>query len=167
MTIKARNFVSRGFTLIELLISLVIVALLLTAVAVTLNASAINYRENENVFRSINEARQALTRMTTQIRTGLVDPNNIADQQTCEVLCSDGSRVKYHYDSPSKHLYLYDYGTGLDYLLCDNVSSITFKKDNSTPSGDVKSVRISVTISDDQVTQSLSAAAVVRKVLDH
>ena len=86
MVLKTTYNRPKGFTLVELLISLVIMGILLAAVAVTLNASAINYRENENVFRSINEARQALTRMTSQIRTGLVDPNNIADQQTCEVL---------------------------------------------------------------------------------
>jgi prepilin-type N-terminal cleavage/methylation domain-containing protein len=167
MQVKPRHHAEEGFTLVELLISLVIVAMLLAAVAVALNASIINYRENEKIFRSINEARQALTRMTSQIRTGLVDPNNISDQQTCEVFCSDGSRVKYHYDSANNRLYLYDYGTSTDYLLCDNVSSITFKKDNNTTSGDVKSVRISITISDSQITQSLAAAAVVRRALEY
>jgi len=164
---KARHNSPNGFTLVELLISLVIVGLLLSAIAVVLNASVINYRENEEVFRSINEARQALTRMTSQIRTGLVDFNNVADQQTCKVSCSDGSIVKYHYDSVNKRLYLYDYNTSSDYLLCDNVSSIIFNKDNSTTSGDVKSVRISITISDDQITQSLVAAAVVRRALEN
>jgi len=167
MSLKVKYNRLIGFTLVELLISLVIVGMLLAAVAAALNASIINYRENEEIFRGINEARQALTRMTSQIRTGMVDPNNISDQQTCEVFCSDGTRVKYHYDSTNNHLYLYDYGTGSDYLLCDNVSSIIFKKDNNTTSGDVKSVRISIAISDGQITQSLAAAAVVRRVLDH
>ncbi len=164
---KLKNKHHTGFTLVELLISLVIIGMLLAAVAVALNASAINYRENEKAYQAINKARQALIRMTTQIRTANSVDNNIADEQSCEVFCGDDSRVRYYYSANG--LYLYDYDTGSDYLLCDNVSSITFKKDNNTPLGDVKSVRISITISDSdgQMTQSLAAAAVVRRVLDH
>jgi prepilin-type N-terminal cleavage/methylation domain-containing protein len=167
MLLKVKYNRLTGFTLVELLISLVIVGLLLSAVAVVLNASVINYRENEEIFRSINEARQALTRMTNQIRTGLVDSNNVANEQVCKICCSDDSIVEYHYDSINHRLYLYDYDTGSDYLLCDNVSSATFKKDNNTTSGDIKSVRISITISDGQITQNLAAAAVVRRALEH
>jgi hypothetical protein len=43
---------------------------LLTAVAVAFNASIINYRENEDMFWSVNNARQALARMTSEIRIG-------------------------------------------------------------------------------------------------
>jgi prepilin-type N-terminal cleavage/methylation domain-containing protein len=167
MSGKAGKISRNGFTLIELLISLAIMGMLLVALAVALNASVINYRENEEIYRGINEARQALIRMTSQIRTGLVDPNNITDEQVCEVLCSDGNRVQYHYDSGNNRLYLYDYNTSSDYLLCDNATSVIFKKDNNTTTGDVKSVRISLTVSDGKIEQKLAAAAVVRKVLEH
>ena len=51
---KMKNFPGqsgvRGFTLIELLISMAIVGLLLTALAIALNASVINYQENQKIL---------------------------------------------------------------------------------------------------------------------
>jgi hypothetical protein len=133
---------------------------------IALQASVMNYQENEKVFKNINEARQALVRMTNQIRTGYVDPNNIANEQECIVSCSDGSLIRYHYDSGAGKLYLYDYAAAADYLLCDNVTALSFKKDDNSPSGDVKSVRISITVNNNGTEQDLAAAAVVRKVLE-
>src|SRR5512134_2510895 len=72
--IKNHTFV-RGFTIIECLIGLAISAILLAAVAVAFNASIINYRENEDMFWSVNNARQALARMTSEVRTGYFNPN--------------------------------------------------------------------------------------------
>ena len=153
-----------GFTIVEMLIALAITAILLTAIAVAFNASIINYTENQNIFKAINQARQALSRITTQVRTGMVDPNNISDQTRCKVLCADGSTVTYRYESGVQKLYLNTSGT--DHLLCDNVAAMTFKKDNSTPTGDVKSVQISMTVVSGDVRQTVAAAAVVRKVLN-
>ena len=156
---------SDGFTIVELLVALAITGILLAAVAVAFHASIVNYQENEDIFKTINSARQALCRMTTQIRTGLVDPNDISNENTCKLLCADGSEVTYRYDSPSNTLYLYDHGTGTDYVLCENVTDMTFKKDNNTEAGDVKSVRISMTVVSGNIERTLSAAAAVRKVL--
>jgi len=72
-----------GFTIAELLLSLAITAILLAGMAVAFNASMTNYQQNEDIFKSVNSARQALFRMTTQIRTGFVDPNDVANQQQC------------------------------------------------------------------------------------
>jgi len=155
---------NRGFTIVEMLIALAITAILLTAIAVAFNASIINYTENQNIFKAINSVRQALSRITTQVRTGMVDPNNISDQTRCKVLCADGSTVTYRYESGAQKLYLNTGGT--DHLLCDNVTAMTFKKDNGTPTGDVKSVQISMTVVSGDVRQTVSAAAVVRKVLN-
>ena len=153
--------------MIELLISLAIIGMLLAAVAAALNASIINYNENEKIFKHVNTARQALVRMTTQIRSNFVDANNIANEQQCDIISTGGAfYVRYHYDSANDQLLLYDYNTAQDYLLCDNVTALSFKKDNSTASGDVESVRISITVSDGTMEQKLSAAAVVRKVLE-
>ena len=58
-----------GFTIAELLIALAITGLLLAAVAVAFNASITNYRENEDIFKTINTAGQALFRITSQLRT--------------------------------------------------------------------------------------------------
>ena len=42
-----------GFTIAELLMALAISAMLLVAVAVAFNASAMNYQENEDIFNTI------------------------------------------------------------------------------------------------------------------
>ena len=165
MLTKPTKFIA-GFTVIELLFVLVITALLLGVVAVAFNASIINYRENEDIFKTINNARQALSRITSQIRTGLVDPNDVLSEDRCKLLCAGGSEITYQYDSADDKLYLHDHDTGTDYVLCDNVTAMTFKKDNDTPTGDVKSVQISMTVVSDNVERTVSAAAVVRKILD-
>ena len=154
-----------GLTMVELLVALAITALLLAAVAVAFHASIVNYQENEETFKAINSARQALFRMTTQIRTGLVDPNDIANENTCTLLCADESEVTYRYDSADNTLYLHDHNTSMDYVLCENVTAMAFKKDNNTETGDVKSVRISMTVASGNMQRTLSAAAVVRKIL--
>jgi len=154
-----------GFTIIELLLALVITAMLLTAVAVAFNASVTNYRQNENIFNTINRARQALLRITTDLRTGLVDPNDILNENECTLLRAGGSKITYRYDGTDNKLYLYDYDTGADYILCDNVAAMTFRKDNDTVTGDVKSVQISMTVVSGNVRRTVFAAAVIRRIL--
>jgi len=155
-----------AFTLVELLVALAITAILLTAVAVAFNASIINYRENEDMFKAINTARQALFRITTQIRTGLVDPNDIASTDRCTVLCADGSKVTYRYDdSPDNTLSLHDDGTGSDYVLCENVAAMTFTKTPTDDGLDCKSVQISIAVGSGSAQRKLAAAAVVRRNL--
>lgn len=164
---KGRNTQYRnGFTIAELLLALAITGLLLVAVAVAFNASITNYRENEDAFKTINKARQALFRMTAQIRTGLVDPDDVSSEDRCKLLCAGGSEITYRYDSADSKLYLHDHDTGTDYVLCDNVTAMTFRKDNNTPTGDVKSVQISITVASGNVQRTVSAAAVVRKILE-
>ncbi len=154
-----------GFSIAELLLALAITGILLAAVAVAFNASIINYQQNEDIFKAINSSRQALLRITTDLRTGLVDPNDL-NENSCKLLCASGSEVTYRYDSADNKLYLHDHGTGTDYVLCDNVTAMTFKKDNDTPTGDVKSVQISMTVESGDVQQTVSAAAVIRKILE-
>ena len=154
-----------GFTIAELLVVLAITGMLLVALAAALNASIINYRQNEDIFKTINNARQALSRITTQIRSGLVDPNDISDESKCKLLCSDNSEITYRYDSGENKLYLLEHSSGSNYVLCDNVTAMTFTKDNSTPTGDVKSVQISMTVESRDFQKTISAAAVVRKVI--
>jgi len=112
-----------------------------------------------------NKARQALFRMTTQIRTGLVDPNDVSSEDRCKLLCADGSEITYRYDSADNKLYFHVHDTGTDYVLCDNVAAMTFKKDNNTPTGDVKSVQISITVVSGDIVQTVSSAAVIRRNL--
>ncbi len=96
----------------------------------------------------------------------MVDPTDVSSEDRCKLLCADGSEITYRYDSADNKLYLHDHDTGTDYVLCDNVTAMTFKKDNNTPTGDVKSVQISITVVSGDVQRTVSAAAVVRKILE-
>jgi prepilin-type N-terminal cleavage/methylation domain-containing protein len=157
-----------GFTIVELLISLAITVLLLTAVAIAVNASAMNYKENKSIFDTVNSARQALYRITTQLRTAdSVDPN------TADNLCSffqsaSNDFMTYSYDSSDNTLYLINNSISESYTLCENVTAMTFTK-NSAVVDDltiVKSVQITMTVSDGNITQNFSAAAVIRRNLE-
>jgi prepilin-type N-terminal cleavage/methylation domain-containing protein len=156
-----------GFTIAEVLIVLAIMGILLTAVAVAFNASIINYRENEQMFKTINNARQALSRMTSQLRTGhLVDPN--APNNECSFFTADDSDITYRYSSADKKLYVVTNSNGQQYVLCENVTSMSFiKTPILTPDGwDCKSVQISMTVQSGDMQRTLSAAAVIRRNLD-
>jgi prepilin-type N-terminal cleavage/methylation domain-containing protein len=154
-----------GFTIAEVLIVLAITGILLTAVAVAFNASIINYRQNEQMFKTINNARQALCRMTSQLRTGhWVDP--VAPNNQCSFYTADADGnepITYDYRSADNRLYLITSGNA--YVLCDNVTAATFTK---TPdgSGDCKSVQISMTVQSGNIQRTLSAASVIRRNLD-
>jgi prepilin-type N-terminal cleavage/methylation domain-containing protein len=164
-----------GFTLAELLIALAVMGILLAAVAVAFNASVINYRENEDIFKSINKARQALARMTTQIRTAgywvtptlfmavnTLDPNN-----RCSLHTSTGDNITYEYRSADNKLYLITNSDGHEYVLCDNVKAMSFIKTLTAPGPqqEVESVQISMTVASGNTEQTVAAAAVVRKNL--
>jgi len=159
-----------GFTVAELLLALAITAALLAAVAVAFNASLINYRENEDVFKTINGARQALFRITSQLRTAnAVDPNSPDNE--CTLITAASEDITYRYNNADNKLYLItnDNLSDDDYVLCDNVTDITFAKATDVDPFNglkyVKSVQISITVQSGNVQQTLSAAAVMRKNL--
>jgi prepilin-type N-terminal cleavage/methylation domain-containing protein len=159
----------KGFTLAECLIALAISAMLLTAIAVAFNASLINYEENEELFRSVNSARQALARMTSQIRTAAgvdagqppnrcvflsgTDPNQLITYEF---------RNSTHATDPNTLILMQG---GSEYLLCDNVSAATFEKTPAANGTDSKSVQISLTVQCGDTERTLSAASVVRRSL--
>jgi prepilin-type N-terminal cleavage/methylation domain-containing protein len=170
--INYQSSIRRAFTLVECLISLAISAMLLVAVAVAFNASIINYRENEEMFRTVNNARQALTRITTQLRTGhLVDPD--APPTRCSFFASTSTGdedITYEfrdasYADPAFRNTLCLISNGNEYILCDHVVAAAFTK---TPDGhgDCKSVQISLTVQSGGSQRSLAAAAVVRRNLE-
>ena len=158
-----------GFTFVELLIALTITALLLTAVAVAFNSSVINYRENKDMFTTINNARQALHRITTQLRTAqAVDPNAPANE--CAFITAEGDAITYQYNAAAQELYLIDTSPTGQYLLCDNVAAITFQKNTDTDDEGVvyvKSVQISMTVQskNSSMQRTISSASVIRKNL--
>ena len=158
-----------GFTIVEVLLALAIAGILLAAVATAFNASAINFRENEEIFRVVNNARQALCRMTSQIRTAdAVDPN--APSNECSFITAAGEDLTYRYNSGDKKLYLItnDDLSDPDYILCDNVSALTCTKNSVLEDSTikVKSVQISMTVGYGDLKRTVSTAAVVRRNLN-
>lgn len=160
-----------GFSLIEVMLALVILAVLMTAVAVAFDASVKNYHDNEAISKTINMARAALLRITNDVRTaqavaviGGGDPDN----SQCSLITSDGKNLTYRFDSAADILYLDDNDTGGSYVLCENVSAMTFNR--ATVPGEptlIRNVRISMTVTDDkgQLPQTLVTASVVRRNL--
>ena len=159
----------RGFTIVELLVGLAITGFLLAAVVAAFNASAISYRENEDIFRAINIARGGLSRMTAQIRTAdAVDVNSPANE--CTLLTSGGEDITYRYDSTDDTLYLVtnDDLDDDDFVLCEDVTAMTFTR-NTASAGAlvyVKSVQMSMTVTSGNVQKTVAAAAVVRRNLN-
>jgi len=157
-----------GFTIVELLVALAITAILLAAVAIAFDASIINYRQNEDIFRTINSARQALTRITSQLRTAnAVDPNSPDNE--CSLITADDRDITYRYNSADSKLYLItnDDSSDRDYVLCDNVIAMTFKKNTAIEDTIVyvKSVQISMTVASGNIQRTVSTAAVIRRNL--
>lgn len=158
-----------GFTLVELLLAVAIAGMLLAAVAVAFNASAVNCRENEEIFKTINNARQALFRMTSQLRTAdAVDPN--APSNECSLITAAGEDITYRYNSTDNKLYLVtnDDLTDSDYVLCDNVTAMTCTKNAVVEDSQVKvkSVQISMTVANGDMQRTVSTAAVIRRNLN-
>jgi prepilin-type N-terminal cleavage/methylation domain-containing protein len=157
-----------GFTLVEVLLAVAIAGMLLGAVAFAFNASAINCRENEEIFRTVNNARQAMFRMTSQLRTSdAVDPN--APNNECTMITAAGQDITYRYSSADHKLYLVtnDDLFDSDYVLCDNVTAMTCTKNSVVEESliKVKSVQISITVSSGDMQRTVSTAAVIRRNL--
>jgi prepilin-type N-terminal cleavage/methylation domain-containing protein len=161
-----RKKCNSGFTIVELLLALAIAAMLLVGIATALNASLVNYRENENMFKAVNSARQALLRITNEIRTAdAADPASPANE--CTLITANGADITYRYNNADNTLYLItndDLGDP-DYVLCDNITAMTFTKQTFVQDFQtkVKSVQISITVQHDNTEQKISAAAVIRR----
>jgi prepilin-type N-terminal cleavage/methylation domain-containing protein len=159
------RYKKRGFTIVELLLALAIGAMLLVAVAVAFNASAMNYEENEAIFKTISSARQALLRMTSQLRTAIgVDPNSPANE--CSFFTSAAEDITYQYRSADKKLYLITNSDGQEYVLCDNVVAMTFDRTLTDDLLNCKSVQISMTVAHGDTQRTVSTAAVIRRNLN-
>ncbi len=159
---------SKGFTLAELLVAVAIAGMLIAAVAFAFNASAVNCRENEEIFKTMNNARQAMFRMTSQLRTAdVVDES--APINECTLKTAAGQNITYRYNSTDKKLYLVtnDDLTDSDYVLCDNVEAMTCTKNAVVEESvvKVKSVQISITVSSGDMQRTVSGAAVIRRNL--
>ena len=139
--------------------------MLLVAVAVAFNASAVNYQQNEDIFKVVNSARQALFRITSQLRTAsAVDPS--APPNECNFFTSTMEDITYQYRSTDKKLYLITNVDSNEYVLCDNVTAMTFNRTPTDDGSDGKSVQISITVASNNVEKTISAAAAIRRNLN-
>ncbi len=152
----------------ELLLAVAIGGMLLAAVAYAFNASAINCRENEEIFKTMNNTRQALFRITSQLRTGhWVDPGAPPNQCSFFSADADGNEpITYEFRSADKKLYLITTIDGSAYVLCDNVAAAAFTKTPTDDGLDCKSVQISITVVNGDMQRKVSAAAVIRRNLN-
>ena len=163
-TIKKNN--SNGFTIIELLMALVIMATLMAAVGLAFDASVKNYQANEGIHKTLNTARQALLRMTTDLRTGTGIPVTGEANTQVSLFTSNGDNITYRFDSSDNTLYYDDNDTGSSYVLCKNVTAMTFNRTTHPDDASViRSVRMLITVTDDlgEVTQTLATGTVIRK----
>ncbi|HEX41518.1 MAG TPA: type II secretion system protein [Phycisphaerales bacterium] len=165
---RHRPNMRRAFTMIELLLVVAITSILLAAVAMAFNAQAFNLRQNEQMLKTLNQARQAMLRLTTQLRTAdFVDPDTAAG--SCRLITADGEDLTYSYNAGDRKLYLTtnDDLSDPDYVLCDNVASATFQKTTFVDGGQtkVKYVRITATVSLGDTQQTVHAAAAIRRNL--
>jgi prepilin-type N-terminal cleavage/methylation domain-containing protein len=161
-----------GFTLVEVLLSLMIMGIMLAAAAVAIHAAAINFTVNEDLTRAMNTARQSLLRITTDLRTAqsvaFIGAGEFkdADNSLCSLETSGGDDITYRYDSGNNTLYLVtnDDLTDADYVLCENVTAITFDRTSVDPSK-IRNVQISITVTINDISQTLATAAVIRRNL--
>ena len=155
----------QGFTLVEVLVSLAISALLMCAIAAAFDASIMNYQENRDFYDAVNRARQALARMTTQLRTGYsIDPGASSNQ--CNFWTAAGQDLTYEYRSSDNTLYLITNSDSKEYVLCEDVQSTTFIRVPTDDGLDCKSVRISLTVAADDFQHKLASAVVIRRNLE-
>lgn len=174
---------SGGFTIIEVMMSLVILAILMTAVAFAFDASVTNYQQNRGIYQTVNTGRQALLRITNDLRTAQDLPLSSEEANTQISFGNDTNGdgiydqdVTYRFDSDTNTLYYDDNITSNSYVLCSNVTAATFDRtehqidrDNGIGGVDtiwaVRDVRITLTVTDESgnVSKTLAAATLVRK----
>ena len=157
-----------GFTIAELILALAISAMLLAALAVAMNASFINYRENADLAEVNRTILPVLMRLTTEIRTAqAADP--CSPENECTLLTADGRDVTYRYEAEKKKLY---YITNDDlkdpnYVMCDDVADMNFPKQTFEEDSQwkVRGFQIYMTVRRGSAEKKESAAAVLRKNL--
>ena len=164
-------------TLVELLIALAITAVLLTAMAVAVNATMTNYAQNQQIATATVGARNVLRRMCTEIRTAQNDaatgPIQITGEGTqCSFTDAGGGQVIYKYEADNDRLMVRVAGNW--HPLLQNVQpaingepifSTTAPSDPSWPVGTVGKVLVRFKVEQENVSRAVSAAVVPRNIL--
>ena len=160
---------TKGFSLIEVLVALAISAVLLAAVAMAFNASIMNYNDNRDISNALNTARQAIMRITNELRCATAVSTSTPSNE-CTFLAADGRDITYRFDSTNQAVYLvtnYDLFDS-DYVLCENITDMSFHLNTATAGGQtyVKAVMVSMTIQNGNFQKTITSGAVIRKNLD-
>ena len=156
-----KNIIKKAaFTLIELMMSISILAIIMVAVGIALNASVMNYQANSDISAAVVKANQAIGRITSDLRCATAvdaaEPNS-----QCSMITSGGADITYSFNQSQGKLYLINNSTSQSYILCDNIGSVVF--DRQVSGGKVKSVQIILTVTVVGFTQNACAAVVIRK----
>ncbi|RKY04539.1 MAG: hypothetical protein DRP66_11595 [Planctomycetota bacterium] len=153
-----------GFTLIETLIALALLGMIMAAVGVAVHASAMNYKANEDIFTAMSTARQAMARITSDLRTARGEVSDTDPSTQCSFYTADDRNITYRFNPADSTLYLdiNNVGSTDSYVLCRNVSAMTFTRTPAT--GDpARNVRISMTVTVGGTSQTVASAAVIRR----
>jgi prepilin-type N-terminal cleavage/methylation domain-containing protein len=162
----------RAFTLVELLMALAISTLLLSGLGMAFNASMVSYNVNKDTYEGLNNARLALARMVSELRTGYwIDPDAGASQcnfyrASNQPAGDPADNFGYDYRSADKTIYLVKHVDDSDYVLCRNVESATFTKTLTADGNDCQSVHIDLTVSSGAVHQTFSQSVAIRRNLE-
>ena len=150
-----------GFTITEMMLALTITALLMAALATAINASMVNVNANEGSYKAINNARQALGRICSELRTAQ-GVQILENFDYCTFINASGEQIQYWHHFSNGKLYLIK--DAQMYTLCDGVEDMSFTKgvDPANP-GNVRNVQITMTVKYGDVTKTLSTAAVVMR----
>lgn len=150
---------SRGLGLIELLFSLVISALLLSAVAIAFAASSDAIEMNDQFFRATQAARVSVTQIMAEVRKST---GGVVDTDSLELTPPLGEKRLYSFDSTNKRLTLTfpDQLTPPTYTLARNVDSVSFFTDGQTIS-----MNVTVKIGRNQVT--LNGSSMPRRTVSY
>ena len=110
----------RGFTMVEMLISLVILAMLLTAVATAMHASLQSYSENDKIAATTQTARAVVSRMMSDVRTAAA----ISTTTTrLTITAPNGGTIEYEFVN-GQLLYRRTEGTLVTYVLMDSTDQV-------------------------------------------
>ena len=167
-----------GLSLVEVLISLAIMALLLTATGIAFDAALDNYKINHDMASVSVSARNALYQMTSTIRAAWnLDPETdpdyaidvAEDGMSCALRDSSDRAVIYRYDDDSRELQVNIDDAEQWYVMVENVFPITVDEDiftaTYTPDDLVSRVEIRFQVSQENLSRTISAAAVPRNIL--
>ncbi len=152
-----------GLGMAEALISLVIVAVLLTAAAAAFKAAGDSVTQNDQYFEASQAARISLARLLTQIRCGSVD--EASTSTSLHLITEDNQDITYNYDAATHEIILVtnDDTTDPDYVLARNVTQCAFDIQLGTDANNAEcvasvSIEIAVKCGNNEVRFSGSAA---------